>query len=56
MKAKLKQALNWLKGNAYEVALSVTCFLVAVEILDTWACWGVLFVSFIVWGFNKKKK
>jgi len=53
---QLKQLIKWVGNNAYEVALSVTCALVAVEILDTWACFGVLFVSFAVWGYRKANK
>lgn len=55
MKKQLLHALLWVIDNGYEIALSVTCFLVAVEIVDTWLCWGVLFVSFIVWGLKKNE-
>lgn len=49
----IKQGLVWVANNLYEIALSVVCFLVAVEVLDTWACWAVLFGSFIFWGLQK---
>ena len=53
MKLLLLQAFGWVVDNLYEIALSAVCFLVAVEILDTWACWAVLFGSFLFWILKK---
>ena len=50
---KLKQAALWIIDNGYEIALSIVCFLVATHILGPWACWAVLFGSFLVWGLKK---
>ena len=52
----LRKVYVWLAESSYEIALSVVCFLVAVEILGTWACWGVLIVSLIVWAYRKVKR
>jgi hypothetical protein len=53
MKQLLIKAKNWLKGRYYEVALTIVCLLMAVEILGTWAGFAAVFVSFVVWGFKK---
>lgn len=53
LKIYLLKGLAFVLNNGYEIALSVVCFFVAVEILDTWACWGVLFVSFLVWMLKR---
>lgn len=50
----IKKALNFLKKNWYGAVLTVACFLIAIEVLDTWAGWAAPFLCFAGWGIYTK--
>lgn len=54
LKINLLKGLVWVLNNAYEIALTVACFLVLIELIPVLSLAAVLFGSFVVWGLKKQ--
>jgi hypothetical protein len=57
MELKKEKVFSWLKKNWYPIELTVTCFLIAIEVFPIWTAWAAIFgaaVGMVIYKIAKK--